>query len=54
MIRLAVTDHQLPLDGRPAGSPPSLDERQIADLLCFLETLADDYRPASLRRRLLA
>ncbi len=38
-------DRQLPLDGRAAGSPPSLDEQQIQDLVCFLETLTDDYQP---------
>jgi cytochrome c peroxidase len=37
-------DPQLPLDGRRAGSKPPLSERQIADLICFLETLTDGYQ----------
>lgn len=35
-------DKQLPLDGRAAGSEPPLTEPQVADLLCFLQTLNDD------------
>jgi cytochrome c peroxidase len=38
-------DPQRPLDGRAAGSAPALSERQIQDLLCFLETLTDGYVP---------
>jgi cytochrome c peroxidase len=38
-------DPQMPLDGRRAGSKPPLSEQQIADLICFLETLTDGYRP---------
>jgi cytochrome c peroxidase len=35
-------DKQLPLDGRAAGSQPPLTEQQVADVLCFLQTLNDD------------
>ncbi|MEI9937370.1 MAG: cytochrome c peroxidase [Pseudomonadota bacterium] len=38
-------DAQMPLDGRKAGSAPALSEQNIADLLCFLDTLNDDYQP---------
>jgi cytochrome c peroxidase len=38
-------DPQLPLDGRPAGSTPPMTDQQIADLLCFLQTLTDGYVP---------
>jgi cytochrome c peroxidase len=38
-------DPQLPLDGRARGAKPPLSERNLADLLCFLETLTDGYRP---------
>jgi cytochrome c peroxidase len=38
-------DSQLSLDGRARGSKPPLTERDISDLLCFLETLTDGYRP---------
>jgi cytochrome c peroxidase len=38
-------DRQLPLDGRAAGSAPPMTEQQVVDLICFLETLTDDYRP---------
>jgi cytochrome c peroxidase len=38
-------DGQMPLDGRKAGAPVPLTEQNIADLLCFLHTLTDDYRP---------
>jgi cytochrome c peroxidase len=37
-------DPQMPLDGRRAGTKPPLSEQQIADLICFLETLTDGYR----------
>jgi cytochrome c peroxidase len=40
-------DPQLPLDGRPAGSAPPLSEQNIADLICFLNTLTDGYQPPS-------
>ena len=38
-------DKQMPLDGRKPGSTPPLTEQNIADLLCFLDTLTDDYQP---------
>jgi cytochrome c peroxidase len=38
-------DKQMPLDGRKAGSAPPLSEQNIADLICFLNTLTDDYQP---------
>ncbi|HVV50154.1 MAG TPA: cytochrome c peroxidase [Polyangia bacterium] len=40
-------DRQLPLDGRAAGGKDPLIERQIGDLLCFLQTLTDDYLPGT-------
>jgi cytochrome c peroxidase len=39
-------DRQMPLDGRKAGSAPPLSEHDISDLICFLDTLTDDYQPA--------
>lgn len=39
-------DTQMPLDGRKAGSKPPMSERDIADLLCFLNVLNDDYKPS--------
>jgi cytochrome c peroxidase len=38
-------DPQLPLDGRPAGSTPPMTDQNIADLICFLNTLTDGYVP---------
>ncbi|OZI67222.1 cytochrome-c peroxidase [Bordetella genomosp. 11] len=38
-------DTQMPLDGRPAGSKPPMSEQDVHDLICFLNTLTDDYRP---------
>jgi cytochrome c peroxidase len=38
-------DGQLPLDGRARGAKAPLDERDVQDLVCFLETLTDDYHP---------
>lgn len=38
-------DTQLPLDGRKAGSTPPMTAQNIADLLCFLNTLTDGYQP---------
>jgi cytochrome c peroxidase len=38
-------DPQLPLDGRSAGSAPPMSEQDISDLICFLNTLTDDYVP---------
>jgi cytochrome c peroxidase len=37
-------DAQLPLDGRAAGAQPPMSEKDIADLVCFLETLTDGYQ----------
>jgi cytochrome c peroxidase len=38
-------DTQMPLDGRAAGSKPPMSEQDVHDLICFLNTLTDDYRP---------
>jgi cytochrome c peroxidase len=38
-------DPQVPLDGRAAGSAPPMTEQNISDLICFLGTLTDGYRP---------
>jgi cytochrome c peroxidase len=38
-------DPQMPLDGRAAGSTPPMTEENIADLVCFLGTLSDGYKP---------
>ncbi|WP_028008532.1 cytochrome-c peroxidase [Solimonas flava] len=38
-------DPQMPLDGRPAHSTPPMTEQNIADLICFLDTLTDGYQP---------
>jgi cytochrome c peroxidase len=46
-------DRQLPLDGRAAGSKPPMTEKEVADLICFLETLTDDYRPGTTASRCL-
>lgn len=35
---------QAPLDGRPAGSAPSMKDAEVADLVCFLRTLTDGHR----------
>ena len=43
----ANIDPQMPLDGRLAGSPPPLSEKNIADLICFLNTLTNGYQPPS-------
>ena len=40
----ANVDPQMPLDGRPRAAKPPLDDRDVADLICFLETLTDGYR----------
>ena len=42
---LANVDPQMPLDGRKTGSAPPMIEQDMADLLCFLGTLNDDYTP---------
>jgi cytochrome c peroxidase len=41
-------DKQLPLDGRAPGSKPPMSEAQVGDLLCFLQTLTDDFHPGTL------
>ena len=38
-------DTQMPLDGRPAGSQPPMTDQDIADLVAFLGTLTDGYKP---------
>ena len=44
----ANIDTQLPMDGRAAGSAPPMSEQDIADLVCFLNTLTDaDQTPAT-------
>jgi len=40
-------DKQVPLDGRAPGAKPAMTEQQIGDLLCFLQTLTDDYQPGT-------
>jgi cytochrome c peroxidase len=42
---VANIDPQMPLDGRVRGAKPPLDERDVQDLVCFLETLTDGYEP---------
>lgn len=43
----ANIDTQMPLDGRAPHSKPPMSEQDIADLICFLNTLNDkDTRPA--------
>jgi len=37
-------DWQMPLDGRLPGSKPPMSEQDVADLMCFLKTLTDDYQ----------
>ena len=41
-------DKQLPLDGRAPGSKPPMTEEQLQDVLCFLQTLTDDFQPGTL------
>ncbi len=38
-------DKQMPLDGRAAGSVPPLTDQEVDDLIAFLNTLTDDYKP---------
>ena len=40
-------DTQMPMDGRAAHSQPPMSEQNIADLICFLNTLTDGYKPPS-------
>ena len=40
-------DPQMPLDGRAPASAPAMSEQDIADLICFLNTLTDGFvKPA--------
>jgi cytochrome c peroxidase len=41
----ANIDPQMPQDGRPAHSKSPMSEQNIADLICFLNTLTDGYKP---------
>ena len=41
----ANIDTQMPLDGRKPGSTPPLTEQDVADLVCFMNTLTDGYQP---------
>jgi cytochrome c peroxidase len=38
-------DPQMPLDGRAAGSANPMSEQDISDLICFLKTLDDGFKP---------
>jgi len=38
-------DPQMPLDGRAAGSQPPMSAQDLSDLVAFLNTLTDGYRP---------
>ncbi|WP_454732564.1 MULTISPECIES: cytochrome-c peroxidase [Cupriavidus] len=38
-------DTQMPLDGRAPGSPMPMSEQDVQDLVCFLGTLTDGYKP---------
>ncbi len=40
-------DKQIPLDGRAPGSAPPMTEEDVSDVVCFLGTLTDDYRPGT-------
>jgi cytochrome c peroxidase len=39
-------DRQIPLDGRAIQSQPPMTDQEVLDLVCFLETLTDDYKVA--------
>jgi cytochrome c peroxidase len=41
----ANVDGQMPLDGRAAHSRRPMTEQNLRDLICFLETLTDGYKP---------
>jgi cytochrome c peroxidase len=43
-------DGQMPLDGRARGTKPPLGERDVQDLICFVETLTDGYQPPATPR----
>jgi cytochrome c peroxidase len=38
-------DTQMPMDGRAPRSAPPMSERDLTDLICFLNTLTDGYQP---------
>jgi cytochrome c peroxidase len=38
-------DTQMPMDGRAAHSAPPMSDQNVADLICFLNTLTDGYKP---------
>lgn len=38
-------DPSMPLDGRAPGSAPPMTEQEVADLICFLQTLTDGFVP---------
>jgi cytochrome c peroxidase len=40
-------DTQMPMDGRKPHSAPPMSEQDITDLICFLHTLNDDYKPSA-------
>jgi cytochrome c peroxidase len=46
-------DDQMPLDGRAPGSATPMTEAEVADLICFIETLTDDWRPGMIADRCL-
>jgi cytochrome c peroxidase len=37
-------DTQMPMDGRAAHSAPPMSDQNVADLICFLNTLTDGYK----------
>lgn len=41
----ANVDRQMPLDGRARGAKKPMSEAEMADLICFIKTLTDDYQP---------
>jgi cytochrome c peroxidase len=43
-------DEQLPF-GRRAGEAPALSNADVRDIVAFLNTLSDGYRPAAVRPR---
>ncbi len=38
-------DTQMPMDGRAAGTANPMSEQDVQDLICFLKTLDDGYKP---------
>lgn len=43
---LSNIDSQIPLDGRAVGAKPPMSKQNIADLICFLKILNDDFKPS--------